>query len=451
VGKSTFFDFYNCQNIFSEDFIACKTLSYILKLTKNYTFIKKGKRYSFFHYIGKYFSYYKYMFGSHVLNNYYEDLGIFLYLTPIISAFWATFALLSNKARTRSQIFLSFYLFMLGITISLSFWYNRYVSNNHEEIFNPVNTILTAFCTIVALLYFISLICPRKLTVAFALKYIIPISLYSTFLIIAEIIYRDFFHSSGWLEVMDNIFHPIVIIRLLSVLLLILFEIHVYFRIFKMYFEYREFIKEIYSYREEIDLSWILYFGITIALFSFFDLARIIHSKPTIIIAANVMAVIVIVRMYWVGSRQREIPVWEKINAGYEIDPDFLIQKRTQQQTTIEDSKTRLALLEYFEKEKPFLNPNLSMNDVAFALKTNRTYISQIINRECNKNFYTFVNEFRINYAISLIDNKKQETTIDDLLSESGFKSRSVFYKQFKEKTGYSPQDYITQKGSLNR
>ena len=44
------------------------------------------------------------------ITNYYGDLGIFLYYTPIVSAFMAAFALLANRRRTPSQTWLALVL-----------------------------------------------------------------------------------------------------------------------------------------------------------------------------------------------------------------------------------------------------------------------------------------------------------------------------------------------------
>ena len=48
------------------------------------------------------------------ITNYYGDLGIFLYYTPIVSAFMAAFALLANRRRTPSQTWLALVLVTLG-------------------------------------------------------------------------------------------------------------------------------------------------------------------------------------------------------------------------------------------------------------------------------------------------------------------------------------------------
>jgi AraC-like DNA-binding protein len=65
-----------------------------------------------------------------------------------------------------------------------------------------------------------------------------------------------------------------------------------------------------------------------------------------------------------------------------------------------------------------------------------------VINKEFDMNFYTFVNRFRTDCAVSFIEQDKKNLKIDALYRQAGFKSKSVFYKYFREKTGKTPQEY---------
>lgn len=112
------------------------------------------------------------------------------------------------------------------------------------------------------------------------------------------------------------------------------------------------------------------------------------------------------------------------------------------------DRMTRLKadLLEYFDNKKPFLNPELSLQDVATALGVSQYVLSRFINKEFEVNFYTLINRFRIDHVLRLIELNKSTFNNDALLAASGFRSRTVFFNQFKEKTGCTPQEYIEKK-----
>ncbi|MBN2637211.1 MAG: hypothetical protein JXR61_13145 [Prolixibacteraceae bacterium] len=73
-------------------------------------------------------------------------------------------------------------------------------------------------------------------------------------------------------------------------------------------------------------------------------------------------------------------------------EPVFSFNKKENKgETTMEE-----VLLHYFEKEKPYLNPELNLTDLCKKIGTNRTYLSNLINNQFNMNFNTFVNQYRI-------------------------------------------------------
>ncbi|MDL2322996.1 helix-turn-helix domain-containing protein [Bacteroidales bacterium OttesenSCG-928-A17] len=87
------------------------------------------------------------------------------------------------------------------------------------------------------------------------------------------------------------------------------------------------------------------------------------------------------------------------------------------------------------EEEKVFLQPNLSLDDIARRINSNRTYISRLINEKFECNFYEFINQKRIEYAQSLIL-QNPNFTRDEIASESGFLHAPNFSRTFKKQTG---------------
>lgn len=90
-----------------------------------------------------------------------------------------------------------------------------------------------------------------------------------------------------------------------------------------------------------------------------------------------------------------------------------------------------------------YLNPDLTRSIVADKLGISDGYLSELISKNFNCNFNDYINEFRVNRAIYLFNNKKFDPfSIEAIGSESGFKSKSVFYKAFKKSTGKTPGEY---------
>lgn len=87
-----------------------------------------------------------------------------------------------------------------------------------------------------------------------------------------------------------------------------------------------------------------------------------------------------------------------------------------------------------------FLDPKLTVVDVARMLETNRTYLSKAINQQLKTTFPTFINEYRIREAIRLITSGYMvQHTQEGLARECGFANRTVFSTVFKKHTGVTP------------
>jgi len=109
----------------------------------------------------------------------------------------------------------------------------------------------------------------------------------------------------------------------------------------------------------------------------------------------------------------------------------------------------KLRLIDYFEKEEPFLNPEMKIDDLCAKLNTNRSYLSKIINNEFGLNFNNFVNQHRVLKAKEILSNESfSNYSINGVAKMSGFKSTSAFYKAFGQIVGKTPTDFrnITKK-----
>jgi AraC-like DNA-binding protein len=101
-------------------------------------------------------------------------------------------------------------------------------------------------------------------------------------------------------------------------------------------------------------------------------------------------------------------------------------------------------LLNYMENEKPYLNNRLGLKDVAEYLNISVHHLSQVINEQLGKNFFDFVNDYRVKEVKSLLRNPKyKQFTLLAIAYDSGFNSKSSFNSVFKKITGLTPSNYI--------
>lgn len=356
--------------------------------------------------------------------DYYGDLGIFLYLTPIILALAFGFVLLIKHDRTTPQIYLGISLSIIAVAMAISFWIDRYASDGRGTL-RLANIIVTIWCVVSAYFYFSSLM----RTELHSKKYIIKLTGGTMIYSLLVVAFYDLHEIFGTIAAIINI-----LIECLTVII-VLFT----FR------QYSRFIKSRFSYSEDINLRWIIWMLLLYVVFGISDELWVFNDTIATKVFFNLSSLAVIIPLFILGFRQRITPL---IDPQEDTSDNQAPQPEdpTAQESAPNEKPTgkEAELIVYFENDKPYLNPNLTLVDVATALSVNPTYLSRLINRQFNQNFYSFVNGYRTDYAIQLLHNREnKDITSDAIYISSGFKSRSVFYKLFREKTGLTPQDYI--------
>ncbi len=99
-------------------------------------------------------------------------------------------------------------------------------------------------------------------------------------------------------------------------------------------------------------------------------------------------------------------------------------------------------ILTYFAEERPYLNPNLNMDLLSEAISFPKYQITEVLNAEIGKNFFQFVNTYRINAVKKMLLEPKLKYSIEAIGYECGFNSKSSFYTVFKNLTGETPVSF---------
>jgi AraC-like DNA-binding protein len=98
----------------------------------------------------------------------------------------------------------------------------------------------------------------------------------------------------------------------------------------------------------------------------------------------------------------------------------------------------------YLQKERPYLNADFSISDIALTMQVPQNHVSYCINTLMQTKFATLKSDLRIHYATELFSGNLNESfTIEGIAKQSGFKTRASFYGAFKEKTGMTPTEFI--------
>jgi AraC-like DNA-binding protein len=190
----------------------------------------------------------------------------------------------------------------------------------------------------------------------------------------------------------------------------------------------------------KITLGWLLF--VIIFYMTFMSIAYIlgivniiirISTYAQLVTFAFLLALMYIFSFY--GLLQGQIYAQEETGS-----PDYYKNPRL---TTIEKQRIRKILEDYFKKEKPYLNSELTITNLSGQLKLSRHTLTELLNTEIGKNFYQFVNEYRVQEVkLKLANPAFAHFSIDAIGFECGFNSKSSFYAVFKNTTGMTPSQY---------
>lgn len=158
----------------------------------------------------------------------------------------------------------------------------------------------------------------------------------------------------------------------------------------------------------DINLGWILWLGVSILI-------------------------------YWIGYSmlmRPEIFIVEKL-----IEPDVVPNEEPKLSDKTDEHYQRLLVL--MKEEELFRNSNLNMDMLSKSIGLSKGYVSQIINTKEGKNFFDFVNSYRVeDVKQKLSDSSFDHYNILGIALDAGFKSKSTFNSVFKKMCGETPSQF---------
>ncbi|HCM34034.1 helix-turn-helix transcriptional regulator [Chryseobacterium sp.] len=132
--------------------------------------------------------------------------------------------------------------------------------------------------------------------------------------------------------------------------------------------------------------------------------------------------------------------LFRRIDSTLQPTKDFAETLETENKTD-ETKNFQIEQLRSFMVEKePFLNPSLTIQELADQVEIPVRELSVLINHHINQHFFDFVNEYRVKKAMTILkDPTKKEYTVLEILYEVGFNSKSSFHTSFKKYTNQTP------------
>lgn len=169
-----------------------------------------------------------------------------------------------------------------------------------------------------------------------------------------------------------------------------------------------------------------------------------VRNRAVLWILFSVSLTVLILTIMFIFVRRHRLKEKELIKALEELKNREPEESRLYRNRTDNDKMDRLftALEELMRTRHPYHDPDLTREKTAVMLNTNRTYITNIIKQYTGLSFYSYINRFRIEEAIHILSDKKNDTPIKAISEDLGFKSLSTFYKMFSAATGQSPASF---------
>lgn len=122
----------------------------------------------------------------------------------------------------------------------------------------------------------------------------------------------------------------------------------------------------------------------------------------------------------------------------------FMPEKYRHSGLTTSASQSLLErLMEYMERDRPYLDNELRLASLADQLHVSPHHLSQVINEQCGQHFSDFINAYRIEEVKRLLSMPRNaDALIINLAYAAGFNNKTSFNKAFKIATGLSPTEY---------
>lgn len=99
-------------------------------------------------------------------------------------------------------------------------------------------------------------------------------------------------------------------------------------------------------------------------------------------------------------------------------------------------------IMEVMETKRPYTDQDFDIPQLASMVRSNRTYVSKVINRQSGMNFRTWLAKYRINLVQQYLK-ENPEASLDELCVIAGYASKSSLFRHFKSITGYTPVNWL--------
>ena len=301
-------------------------------------------------------------------------------------------------------------------------------------------------------LYISRLVSNQKIFITKNLLHFLPFAAFNLYLFVASFYPKIAYEIR--IEHVHTHFHPPLLFLFLLILTLLSGPFYFVFTLILLQ-KHNLNIFNNFSTTENVNLEWlrklVIVFGIiwtiliTITLIHHvFNLFSMVFCTDSLFIALSIFVILI----GYFGLKQ-------KVILGNDFKEQQLLDKEKNKYSGSslkedEASKYSKQLSEFMQSEKPYLNPDLTLQLLASQINITPHYLSQVINEQFKVNFFEYINQFRVEEVKARINNPKYKSfSLLGIAVDSGFNSKSAFNRVFKKFTNQTPSQYksnITEK-----
>ena len=366
-----------------------------------------------------------------------------------ISLLLALFVLTVKTSNKKANVFLGVYFLVFAIHISV-FFYSKYITL--PSVLEMVRDHIAFFTSPLLFLYVISSIYSdfklKLKHLLHLLPFVIQVLIFSPRFYFADISTRNFL-----LENLNNTIEG---------KLSIIFGLFIaFFYLVVMFLElrkYKQLLLENYSNKSAFNYKWLYQLLILLSIifcFSFFKQAYKFYGTNVEIL--NIFRVILTLALLgfltWIVLKSMYNPdLFRNINSEHTLAKKILIEENITNKSEKDSREDINRLLEFMESEEPYLDATLTLQKLAEKIEIPNRDVSILINHNLNQHFFDFIIQFRIQKAQNILLNpKNNQLTIQQIMYDVGFNSKSSFYTAFKKQTGVTPSEYRKNKDSISQ
>lgn len=205
-------------------------------------------------------------------------------------------------------------------------------------------------------------------------------------------------------------------------------------------------IQQFSSNTEEINLNWLEYIiQVVLIVNIIYVIYNLFYDPKSLNFFINAVFLSVIYCVGYYSLKQKEIYPSEEKQRQELISIDEDSDREEVKKKLISDEellKIKTSLQVIMEVQKPYLDSELNLIRLAEMLSVSTHHLSYVINTGFGKNFFQYVNEYRVDYAQKLLKEPNSKLSILGVAFESGFNSKTSFNTAFKKVTGQTPSEF---------